>query len=377
MFFKTKIDYHECTVDLEISPEVKRNEVKSNHASKKFFLYSFIGLCSFLLFLFIIPLSDRMDSGLTDSPKQLKDYMKFHHINGVMLVNDKKDRSRPIVVTNKETSNKSQIVKTGQLFPIASLQKIMTSTAIYQLQKQKQLDWNTPLSKYFPQVPGSKSITIRELMNHTSGLINNARPSKPLKNQQEQIAYMLKYIKYDHIHTWDYQDVDYELLAAIISRLRNTTYNNYVQNNFAEPLRLRKIKDFPEVSQSEVPQPVVNNVNWHKVTVTTSSDFGAGNLFMSPNDYWKFVYDRILKDPKMINKYAHQAQHQEVAYFGGVYFKGNVIRADGSIPGYNCCFVANYKTKRMIMLFSNNINYFTLKIAADHILHDYMGVGLF
>lgn len=144
-----------------------------------------------------------MDSGLTDSPKQLKDYMKFHHINGVMLVNDKKDRSRPIVVTNKETSNKSQIVKTDQLFPIASLQKIMTGTAIYQLQKQKQLDWNTPLSKYFPQVPGSKSITIRELMNHTSGLINNARPSKPLKNQQEQIAYMLKYIKYDHIHTWD------------------------------------------------------------------------------------------------------------------------------------------------------------------------------
>lgn len=344
---------------------------------KKFFLYSLIGLCAFLLFLFIIPLSDRMDSGLTDSPKQLKDYMKFHHINGVMLVNDKKDRSRPIVVTNKETSNKSQIVKTDQLFPIASLQKIMTGTAIYQLQKQKQLDWNTPLSKYFSQVPGSKSITIRELMNHTSGLINNARPSKPLKNQQEQIAYMLKYIKYDHIHTWDYQDVDYELLAAIISRLRNTTYNNYVQNNFAEPLRLRKIKDFSEVSQSEVPQPMVNNVNWHKVTVTTSSDFGAGNLFMSPNDYWKFVYDRVLKNPKMINKYAHQAQHQEVAYFGGVYFKGNVIRADGSIPGYNCCFVANYKTKRMIMLFSNNINYFTLKRAADHILHDYMGVGLF
>lgn len=201
MFFKTKIDYHEYTVDLEISPEVKRNEVKSSHASKKIFLYSLIGLSAFLLFLFIIPLGDRMDSGLTDSPKQLKDYMKFHHINGVMLVNDKKDRSRPIVVTNNETPNKSQIVKADQLFPIASLQKIMTGTAIYQLQKQKQLNWNTPLSKYFPQVPGSKSITIRELMNHTSGLINNARPSKPLKNHQEQIAYMLKYIKYDHIHT--------------------------------------------------------------------------------------------------------------------------------------------------------------------------------
>ncbi|MCT7722900.1 MAG: serine hydrolase, partial [Lactobacillus crispatus] len=44
---------------------------------------------------------------------------------------------------------------------------------------------------------------------------------------------------------------------------------------------------------------------------------------------------------------------------------------------YNCCFVANYKTKRMIMLFSNNINYLRLKVAANHILHAYMGDSWF
>lgn len=113
-------------------------------------------------------------------------------------------------------------------------------------------------------------------------------------------------------------------------------------------------------------------VDWHRVTVTTSSDFGAGNLFISPNDYWKFVYNEVLKDPKMINEYYQQAQHQEVAYFGGVYFDGDVIRANGSIPGYNSCFVADYKTKRMIMLFSNNIDYLKLKAASDNILHNYM-----
>ncbi|MDK7281937.1 serine hydrolase domain-containing protein, partial [Haemophilus seminalis] len=85
-----------------------------------------------------------------------------------------------------------------QLFPTASLQKIMTGTAIYNLQQKKELGWNTTLSKYYPQVSGSSDITIRELMNHTSGLINNARPSEPLKNQEEQIAYMLKYMQNDH-----------------------------------------------------------------------------------------------------------------------------------------------------------------------------------
>ena len=237
------------------------------------------------------------------------------------------------------------------------------------MQQSQQLDWNTPLSKYFPQVPGSDDITIRELMNHTSGLINNDRPASPLKNEKEQIAYMLKHIKYDHLHTWDYQDVDYELLAAIISKQMNSNYTAYIQNTFA----LSQVKDFPEITQNEVPQPMSNRVTWHDVTVTTTSDFGAGNLFMSPNDYWQFIYNNVLKNPAMITQYSRQAQGQQVAYFGGVYFSGNIIRANGSIPGYNYCFVANYKTKRMMMLFSNNINYWKLRRASNYIMHHYMG----
>ncbi len=48
----------------------------------------------------------------------------------------------------------------------------------------------------------------------------------------------------DHLHTWDYQDVDYELLAAIISKESHLSYNDYIQKNFAKPLKLRQIKDY-------------------------------------------------------------------------------------------------------------------------------------
>lgn len=254
---------------------------------KKRALSIFLALCAFAIFLFIVQPGDKLDNGIKNQKEQLHNYMKFHHINGVMLINDKK--GQPIVVQNKETTDSSQIVNANQLFPIASLQKIMTGTAIYQLQQEKLLGWNTSLSNYYPQVSGSKDITIRELMNHTSGLVNNARPSSPLKNQKEQIAYMLNHMENDHLHTWDYQDVDYELLAAIISKQTNLSYNAYIQTDFAKPLKLQKVKDFSEVNQNEIPQPMSKNVDWHQVTVTTSSDFGAGNLFMSPIDYWKFV----------------------------------------------------------------------------------------
>lgn len=75
----------------------------------------------------------------------------------------------------------------------------------------------------------------------------------------------------------------------------------------------------------------------------------------------------------MITEFYQESQKQEVAYFGGVYFDGDIIRANGSIPGYNACVIANYKTKKMIMFFSNNIDYLTLKTVSDDLMHNYMG----
>ena len=75
----------------------------------------------------------------------------------------------------------------------------------------------------------------------------------------------------------------------------------------------------------------------------------------------------------MTAEFYQQAAKQKVAYFGGVYFGGDIIRANGSVPGYNCCFIANYKTKKMVMLFTNNIDYLTLKSTSDYLFHNYRG----
>lgn len=92
-----------------------------------------MALCAFSLLLFVIP-TDKMSPGSRNTPKDLKSYMKSHHINGVMLVSGKD--GKPIVVENNETVTKGKIVKANQLFPTASLQKIITGAGIYQLQQK-------------------------------------------------------------------------------------------------------------------------------------------------------------------------------------------------------------------------------------------------
>ena len=56
---------------------------------KKIIVYIFLALCMFSVFLFIVPSGSRIDPGLKNSQKLLKDYMKSNHINGVMLVSGK------------------------------------------------------------------------------------------------------------------------------------------------------------------------------------------------------------------------------------------------------------------------------------------------
>lgn len=305
----------------------------------------------------------------TDQDQQLYQYLKDHHINGLILVNGTNEQ--PVTISHRTTSQRSRLVTTKRLFPTASLQKIITGTAVYQLEQQNQLTWDTPLHQFFPKIDGSDQIVIRQLMNHTSGLINNDRPQTPLKGQRQQIAYMIKHLKYDHSHNWNYQDVDYELLAAIISKQSHQSYNAYIQKAFIQPLNLHQVKDFAELKRTEVPQPLDPMVTWHKVAVTTSSDFGAANLYISPLDYWKLINQKVLGNPVMLDEFAQQAQQQQVHYFGGVYFNGDLIRGDGSIPGYNSCFIANRKSKRMIMFFSNNIDYLKLRTTAHDLTNLY------
>ena len=107
------------------------------HHLKKFVLYTIMALCAFSLLLFVIP-GGKMSPGNRNTAKDLKSYMKSHHINGVMLVTGKD--GKPVVIENNETTNKEKIVKANQLFPTASLQKIMTGTGIYQLQQKKKLN---------------------------------------------------------------------------------------------------------------------------------------------------------------------------------------------------------------------------------------------
>ena len=57
-------------------------------------------------------------------------------------------------------------------FRIGSISKTFTATIIYQLIEAGKLSLDTKLSTYFPKIKHSEEITIKELLNHRSGIYN-------------------------------------------------------------------------------------------------------------------------------------------------------------------------------------------------------------
>ena len=68
------------------------------------------------------------------------------------------DRERTIPVTPQT------------IFRIGSMTKQFTSSAILKLQEEGKLSVDDKLSKYIPDFPRGKGVTLRELLTHTSGI---------------------------------------------------------------------------------------------------------------------------------------------------------------------------------------------------------------
>ena len=134
-----------------------------------------------------------------------------------------------------------------------SMVKPVTAVAVLQLHEQGLLDIDDPVADYLPffevQYPSesSETITIRHLLNHSSGFRNNVPEiigwihfdGDPEWNQTELIKEKLPdYAKlaYEPGSLGVYTNVGYMVLAAVIEAASGQTYQQYMIDHIFEPL---------------------------------------------------------------------------------------------------------------------------------------------
>ncbi len=129
-------------------------------------------------------------------------------------------------------------------FYLGSVSKGFTALAIMQLVEQGKLKLDAPVQKYLSwfQVAdpnASSKITVRHLLNHTSGLSEAGDPNAGAytSNLEEQ-ARLLKSVHPTSAvgSQFVYYNQNYRLLGLLIEQVSGESYGDYIRNHIFEPL---------------------------------------------------------------------------------------------------------------------------------------------
>lgn len=184
-----------------------------------------------------------------------RDRIKYHlPALSVSFLLPEENVTRDYVSGYYTLSEKKKITQ-DTLFQIGSITKSFTVTIIFKLIEENKLSPNSKLADYLPQYPRWKNITVKNLLNHTSGVYNYTHgkdfDNKLRKNPDKYWSLdELADMAYQHRdfskpgQKYGYTNTDYILLGLVIERVTNKPiqqiFNQYLHqyhlnNTFYSP----------------------------------------------------------------------------------------------------------------------------------------------
>ncbi|MFI6097110.1 serine hydrolase domain-containing protein [Lentzea sp. NPDC051213] len=258
-------------------------------------------------------------------------------------------------------------------FRIGSVTKTFVSTVVLQLAGEGKVDLDAPVDRYLPGLVPYKDITVRHVLQHTSGLYNYT-PELPLDPAGfEQIRYrhwepeeLLALATSHPLHfppgtKWKYSNTNYVVAGLLIEKLTGKPYEKAVEQRILKPLRL---------DDTEVPGDNVNIKGPHAhgywsvdgtptdiTRINPSLAYGAGEMVSTTRDLDTFIV--ALTSGKLLRP----AQQKEIGRTTDVspdYGLGLQVQTlscgtriwghGGSIPGYVTFMVTTPDTGKRLQL---------------------------
>lgn len=271
---------------------------------------------------------------------------------------------------------------------LGSVAKHITNYAILHLIKENKLAFSDKLSTFFPTLINKSSgdITMLQLMQHTSGLreiysklaLQGGRMGHPIF--QEDALHLVEMSEEQNFpagSAFSYCNTGYMLLAEIIQKVSNLSYEAYLNDKIFQPLGMNKsfVMDkqgeiFPDMANSYSP----SNNQWTAV-YDNSTAFGQGGIYMSLDDVEKwFIY--LTKAGKQEEPPIYSLLKKAILTNGDTLNYALGIENDtfvnipfwqhtGSSAGYRTAFTWIPSTNQVIILKSNYSSFDAIKTTQE------------
>ena len=158
------------------------------------------------------------------------------------------------------TTSPGHAVTAQTPFEIGSCSKSFTALAVMQLVEAGKVDLDAPVQRHLPwfrvaDAQASVSITIRNLLNQTSGLPTDAANRQTMVNYSGRtLEDQVRLLQYQPLTAapgtlYQYSNLNYMTLALVIEAISNLHYGAYLQESIFLPLGMTNSYTDPAVAR--------------------------------------------------------------------------------------------------------------------------------
>jgi D-alanyl-D-alanine carboxypeptidase len=192
-------------------------------------------------------------------------------------------------------------------YAVDSVSKEFTAAALLILQQRHQLSLDDRLEKWFPELNEARAVTLRQLLNHTSG-IRDYWPQDfvtPEMSHPVEIAALIREwaarpLDFEPGTDWQYSNTNYVLAGVVAERVAGKPLLQFLQDAVFAPLRMAHV-----VSRDAVDTAGYTRFGLGPILPAPAEGhgwlFGAAELAMPASDLiaWDLsLMNRSLLDPK-------------------------------------------------------------------------------
>jgi CubicO group peptidase (beta-lactamase class C family) len=178
------------------------------------------------------------------------------------------------------------------IFQIASVTKTFTSAVILHLVETQKLKLSDKLSRFYPDFPKGDSITVENLLTHTSGIFDYTHrdTASDVHTEQKMMAFLRSQpLDFSPGTDWSYSNSGYSILGFIIQKVTGMTYEQAVRQYIFQPLHMSHSGfDFEHLSGKDKATGYDDSV--HETTSYSDSSivFAAGAIYSTVGDLYRW-----------------------------------------------------------------------------------------
>ncbi len=260
-------------------------------------------------------------------------------------------------------------------FYIGSVTKSFTALAVLQLVQKGELELDAPVIKYLPwfrvaDPEASSTITLRHLLNHTSGLSETGDPNvSAYTSTLEEQALLLATVRPNAPagSKYQYYNQNYRLLGLLIEQASGESYGEYLESRVLAPLGMVNTVSSPAGATNlaqgysrlfgfALPQvqPYVPGALPSGYLISTAEDMGRYLLAQLNNRQGN---GQQMLDPQLLQTMRTPPAGIESEYAMGwlVRENGNTLAYGGALENFQCFVAMGLKEKiGLVILYNQN-----------------------